>query len=236
MRMDLNRSLRDGSGNAASRGRVRFIGLGHALAVAQIALCVVTLTGAGLLVRTLQNLRSVDPGFDTNNVLLFSINPTLIGYKPAAVDALNRELQRRLASLPGVTGVSFAGTALLSGSLSSTTFELPNRPGVAADSNWLPVGIGYFDTLRAPLLAGRDFTPADYVAAAASIPAVPGDPPPSNAPPMPVIVESGVCEAILRRSLASRAALQLQARPGRARNIRVRRHRSGSRYQVQQPA
>ena len=143
MRMDLNRSLRDGSGNAASRGRARFFSLGQVLAVAQIALCVVTLTGAGLLVRTLQNLRSVDPGFDTNNILLFSINPTLIGYKPAAVDALNRALQGRLASLPGVTGVSFAQTALLSGSLSSTTFELPNRPGVAADSNWLPVGIGY---------------------------------------------------------------------------------------------
>ena len=187
MRMDLNRSLRDGAGNAA-RGRVRFIGLGHALAVAQIALCVVTLTGAGLLVRTLQNLRSVDPGFDTNNILLFSINPTLIGYKPAVVDTLNRELQRRLAALPGVTGVSFAQSALLSGSLSSTTFEIPNRPGVAADSNWLPVGIGYFETLRAPLLAGRDFTPADYIAAAASRPANPGDPPPANAPPTPVIV------------------------------------------------
>ncbi|MGA7235007.1 MAG: ABC transporter permease [Bryobacteraceae bacterium] len=188
MRMDLNRSLRDGSGNAASRGRARFFSLGQVLAVAQIALCVVTLTGAGLLVRTLQNLRSVDPGFDTNNILLFSINPTLIGYKPAAVDALNRALQGRLASLPGVTGVSFAQTALLSGSLSSTTFELPNRPGVAADSNWLPVGIGYFDTLRAPLLAGRDFTSADYIAAAASIPPTPGGPPPANAPPTPVIV------------------------------------------------
>jgi predicted permease len=188
MRMNLNRSLRDGAGNAASRGRVRIIGLGQGLAVAQIALCVVTLTGAGLLVRTLQNLRSVDPGFDTNNILLFSVNPTLIGYKPAAVDALNRQLQQRLASLPGVTGVSFAQSALLSGSLSSTTFEFPDRPGFAADSNWLPVGIGYFDTLRAPLLAGRDFTPADGVAAAASVPATPGGPPPANAPPMPVIV------------------------------------------------
>jgi predicted permease len=162
--------------------------LGQALAVAQIALCVVILTGAGLLVRTLQNLRSVDPGFDTNNVLLFNINPTLIGYKPAAVDALNRQLQGRLAALPGVTGVSFAQTALLSGSLSSTTFELPNRPGVPSDSNWLPVGTGYFDTLRAPILAGRDFKPADYAAAAASVTAVPGDPPPANAPPTPVIV------------------------------------------------
>jgi predicted permease len=188
IRMDLNRSLRDGAGNAASRGRVRLIGLGQALAVSQIALCVVILTGAGLLVRTLQNLRSVDPGFDTNNVLLFSINPTLIGYKTAAVDMLNRQLQERLARLPGVTAVSFAQSALLAGSLSSTTFEFPNRPGFAADSNWLTVGTGYFETLRAPLLGGRDFTQADYVAAAASDPAVPGGPPPAGAPPTPVIV------------------------------------------------
>ena len=102
MRMDLNRSLRDGAGNAAARGRWRSISLGQsAFAVAQIALCVVILMGAGLLVRTLQNLRSVDPGFDTSNVLLFRINPTLIGYKPAAVDTLNRQLQSRLAALPG---------------------------------------------------------------------------------------------------------------------------------------
>jgi predicted permease len=188
MRMDLNRSLRDGSGNAASRGRWRFVSLGQSLAVAQIALCVVILTGAGLLVRTLQNLRSVDPGFDTTNVLMFRVNPTLIGYKPAAVDALNRQLQARLGALPGVTGVSFAMTALLNDSLSSTTFELPNRPGVGADSNWLTIGTGYFDTLRVRLLAGRDFSAADFVAAAASRPAGPGDPPPANAPPTPVIV------------------------------------------------
>ena len=188
VRMDLNRSLRDGAGNAAARGRARFMSLGQALAVSQIALCVVILTGAGLLVRTLQNLRSVDPGFDTNNVLLFRINPTLLGYKTAAVDALNRRLQERLAALPGVTGVSYASTALLAGGLSSTTFEYPNRPGVPADSNWLPVGTGYFDTLRVPLLAGRDFTPADLAAAEASVPAVPGGPPPAAAPPRPVIV------------------------------------------------
>ncbi len=236
MRLNLNRSLRDGSGNAASRGRVRFASLGQVLAVAQIALCVVTLTGAGLLVRTLQNLRSVDPGFDTNNILLFSINPTLIGYKPAAVDALNRELQRRLASLPGVTGVSFAESALLSGSLSSTTFELPNRPGVAADSNWLPIGTGYFDTLHAPLLAGRDFTPADYRCRRRFRTGDSGRSAARQRATHAGNRESGVCEAILRRILASRTALRLQARPGRAPNIGVRRDRSGSRHQVQQPA
>ena len=203
MRMDLNRSLRDGAGNASWRGRGRFISLGQGLAVAQIGLCVVILTGAGLLVRTLRNLRSVDPGFDTNNVLLFSINPTLIGYKPAAVDALNGRLQERLAALPGVTKVSFAQIALLSGSLGGTTLELPNRPGVPCDSNWLPVGSGYFETLRAPLLAGRDFGPADYEAAEASVPAIPGGPPPANAPPTPAIVN----ETFVKRYFAGLSPL-----------------------------
>lgn len=203
MRMDLNRSLRDGAGNAASRGRVRFIGLGQILAISQIALCVVVLMGAGLLVRTLRNLRSVDPGFDTNNVLLFSVNPTLLGYKPAAVDALNRQIQGRLAAMPGVIGVSFADSTLLSGSLSSTSFEMPNRPGIAADSNWLALGAGYFATLRVPLLAGRDFTQADSLAAAASEPAVPGGPPPQGAPPTPVIVN----QAFVKQYLAGLSPL-----------------------------
>ena len=159
--------------------------------------------GAGLLVRTLQNLRSVDPSFDTNNVLLFRVNPTLIGYKLAAVDTLNRQLQGRLAALPGVIGVSFASTALLSGSLSGTTFECPNRPGAGCDSNWLPVGARYFDTMRVHLLAGRDFTPADFAAAAASTPAVPGGPPPANAPPKPVIVN----QAFVKQYFAGRSPL-----------------------------
>ena len=236
MRMDLNRSLRDGSGNAASRGRARFISLGQVLAVAQIALCVVTLTGAGLLVRTLQNLRSVDPGFDTNNVLLFSVNPTLIGYKPAAVDALNRATpgasriaarRDRASASPRPLCSPAASPARRSNSPTAQVLR-PIPTGSLSESDTStpcapPSRRPRFHSRR--LRCRRGFQPA-----------VPGGPPPANAPPTPVIVNQDFREAILRRSLASRAPLQLQARPGRARNVRVRRDRSGSRYQVQQPA
>jgi hypothetical protein len=183
-------------------GACRFIGLGQALAVAQIALCVVILTGAGMLIRTLQNLRTVDPGFDTNNVLLSSINPTLIGYQPAAVDVLNPQLQARLAQLPGVTGISYAGSTLLAGSLGSTTFELPNRPGFPADSNWLPVGTGYSTPCASPFSPGVISLRPTY-AAVASVPAVPGGPPPVGVPPTPVIVN----QTFVKRYLDGRQPL-----------------------------
>ena len=56
----------------------------------------VVLVGAGLLVRTLQNLRNVDVGFDSHNILIFGIDPTLIGYNGAQVDSFYRDLQGRL--------------------------------------------------------------------------------------------------------------------------------------------
>ena len=62
-----------------------------------MALAVVVLVRAGLLVRTLQNLRNVDPGFDTRNLLTFGLDPTLIGYKTPQIDAFYRDLQQRIA-------------------------------------------------------------------------------------------------------------------------------------------
>ena len=55
--------------------------------------------GAGLLVRSLQNLHDIDPGFATSNLLLFEINPSLMGYNSAQTDHLYRDLQERLAVL-----------------------------------------------------------------------------------------------------------------------------------------
>ena len=82
-RADLTPSLRENassiSGGASQGGRR--VRPGDALVVAQVALSVVVLVGAGLLVRTLHNLQTLDPGFDTQNVLLFGINPSLAGYK-----------------------------------------------------------------------------------------------------------------------------------------------------------
>ena len=71
--------------------------MGNGIVITQVALAVVVLVRAGLLVRTLQNLRNVDPGFDTRNLLTFGLDPTLIGYKTPQIDAFYRDLQQRIA-------------------------------------------------------------------------------------------------------------------------------------------
>jgi hypothetical protein len=79
-----------------AHGSRRRFGLGGTLVVLQVALSMVVLTGAGLLLRTLEKLRSVDPGFDTRNVLLFDIDPRLAGYTEDGIAPLYQNLQSQL--------------------------------------------------------------------------------------------------------------------------------------------
>jgi predicted permease len=119
--------------------------------------------GAGLLVRTLQNLRNVDPGFDTRNLLTFGLDPTLIGYKTPQIDAFYQDLQERLAATPGVESVSYSNSTLLSGSLWSTGFHLAGTPkDEESEANYLPVGADFFSMMHMQLLAGRNFNSADF--------------------------------------------------------------------------
>src|SRR5207244_8212979 len=82
-------------------GRSR-LGLGNGLVVLQVALAMVVLGGAGLMVHTLANLQSMNPGFDSRNILLFGIDPTLGGYKGARVDSVYHALQDQFTQIPGV--------------------------------------------------------------------------------------------------------------------------------------
>jgi predicted permease len=168
LRVDLTPALKEGASGSAGEGRTggrRFsvFTLGNGLVVAQVALAVVVLVGAGLLVRTLQNLKSIDPGFATRNVLTFSVDPTLIDYKTPQTDAFFRNLQQRLAAIPQVESVSYSNIALLTGSYSMTGFHLPGMPkDKYAGAAVLSVGADFFSTLRMRLLAGRNFTAADF--------------------------------------------------------------------------
>jgi predicted permease len=164
-RSDLTPALRESASSApggAVRSRWRFR-LGDALVVVQVALSIVMLIGAGLLVRTLNNLRRLNPGFDTENVLLFGINPAIAGYKDLQTVHLYRDLQQRFAALPGAISVSYSEDALLSGGQSGTSVHLQGTPPKSkAKTDLLPVGADFFSTMRIPLLAGRAFTPADF--------------------------------------------------------------------------
>jgi predicted permease len=184
-----------GSGKTVSEGKQRRFSAGGMLVAVQMALAIVVLVVAGLLVRTLNNLKSLNPGFDTQNVLLFGIDPSLAGYKGQQVDNLFFELQEKFSAIPGVTSATYAWYPFLSGGLWNTSFHRPGTPppskqemesGAAeknqVDSDVYPIGRKFFSTWGIPLQSGRDFTPSDYVVAASND----GDKPSSN--PTPVIV------------------------------------------------
>jgi len=174
--VDLTPALKEGfsvSTSPAHRPGKR-ITVGHALVVTQVALAIVVLVGAGLLVRTLQNLRSIDVGFDSHNLVIFGINPSLAGYKDAQIDGFYRDLQGRLAETPGVESASYSMVPLLSGALLVTGFHWPGTPqGRQSESDMLQIGPVFFSTMHIPLVAGRTFESSDYVIAANKSPTVP---------------------------------------------------------------
>jgi len=170
-RVDLTPALKEGTIVSAAGGRMggRWLSLGNGLVIAQVALAVVVLVGAGLLVRTLQNLRNVDPGFDTRNLLTFGLDPTLIGYETPQVDAFYRDLQQRIEAIPGVESVSYSNSTLLSGSLWETGFHLEGTPkDQDSDADYLPIGTGFFSLMHMRLLSGRNFNSADFAEAEAA--------------------------------------------------------------------
>jgi predicted permease len=170
-RVDLNPTLKEGAGGATRPGRMggKWFSIGNGLVVAQVALAMVVLVGAGLLVRTLQNLRNIDVGFDSHNILVFGIDPTVLGYKGAQVDSFYRDLQGRLAETPGVKSASYSMMPLLSNGLMVTGFHWPGMPkDQESQADRLDVGPNFFETLHIPFLAGRGFNSSDFKIAASN--------------------------------------------------------------------
>jgi predicted permease len=158
-RINVAPTLKENSGSmsATSFGGKRRFGLGSGLVVAQVAFSVIVLAGAGLVVRSLANLKAVDPGFDTQNVLQFGVNPTLTGYyKSDQIEPLYRELQSRLSGLPGVVSVSYSSDTLLDGELWSEDVKIEGRTDkTTVLTQMLAVGPDFFSTMRIPVMAGR---------------------------------------------------------------------------------
>src|SRR6185503_7740320 len=98
-RLDLTPTLKDGGRGSSTVSRSR---LSQGLVVLQVALSLLLLVGAGLFVRTLRNLQNVEPGFDTRNLLLFGIQPNLIGYKDDKLTTLYTQISQRLEAVAGV--------------------------------------------------------------------------------------------------------------------------------------
>jgi predicted permease len=139
--------------------------------VFQVALSVILVIGAGLFLRTLDNLKSVDLGFQRENLLLISFDPARSGYERVRVGSFFDQLLQRIREQPGVKAASLASHGSLSGVLpigtrfiNTTMHAEGSEPKPGEDSIYYKnfVAPSYFDTVGTRLVRGRDFNPHDY--------------------------------------------------------------------------
>jgi predicted permease len=141
------------------RGRLRRV-----LIVSQVALSLVLLIGAGLFVRTLHNLVTLDAGLDTEHILSFAVDPGENGYDAIRARQFLKTLVARLQASPGVIAAGVATHSLLEGGSWNTAMTIENRP---ADSGRRRVTLnnmitpGYFDAMGMHLVSGRAFDDRD---------------------------------------------------------------------------
>ena len=165
-RVDLNTALKEGTAGAGTGiGRTKTLSL---LVVCEMTLALILLIGGGLLIRTSVNLRSVNPGFESHNVLTLQMSIAGARFEhPSGVDRLVRDGIRQIRTLPGVQNVAAACCLPL-----ETVWQLPyivaGRPlsgRFHGFARWTFISPEYFEAFRIPLLHGRTFTDRDDSAA-----------------------------------------------------------------------
>jgi len=198
-RLDLVAALKDAIGRRHGAPGPR-----RALVAVQVALSIALVAGAGLLLRSLANLRAVDPGFDAPSVLEASVDPGLQGYPGDRASAFFEQLLDRVREQPSVEIAALAWTGPLTSMRDSTRVSLsggdPDAPGVLADRN--QVTPGYLSALGLPLIAGRDFTAREWREATTDGPGV-------------VIVNRSLAEALVGSPNAVGRQVRLSARQDR---------------------
>ena len=161
-RVDPGPMLKDASpGFAGRRSLTRWR---SALVVGQLALSIVLVVAAGLFAVSLKNLLQKNPGFQPENVLTFSVDPELSGYSGTRDQTFLQELERRLAALPGALTVGAASSGPFTNSDRGANVTVEGyraRPDEDLECALDAISPGFFPALKIPLLAGRDFTPAD---------------------------------------------------------------------------
>ena len=136
----------------------------RALVIAQVSLSLMLLIGAVLFTRSLQNLKNLDPGFNTSNLMAFKIDPTLNGYKPERTKSMYGRLEESLNAMPGVESASLAVMPVLEGNEWDQWVTIDSytpKVGELPDPHMNFISPGYFKTMQIPLLAGRDFRVTD---------------------------------------------------------------------------
>ena len=160
-RPNLLHALKDTSAQGgAGRTRLRSV-----LVVAQIAISLVVLIAAGLVVRTLQQLQTMNPGFDPQNALTMSFDLSLQGYDEPRGQQFYRQVVERVRALPGVKSAAATSYIPLSLNYNSRGIYVEGEPVVRGANSPIAmnaaVGPHYFETMATPILHGREFTDQD---------------------------------------------------------------------------
>jgi len=158
-RLDVAVDLKETAGTARGEsGAVRLRG-GKLLVVAQIAMSLPLVVGAGLFLRTLDNLQHQRLGFNPDKILLFKIDPTKAGFNDERLLAAYGDVQARIAAVPGVRGVTASRLGLITGWVNNGSISLENEPATLdprkRSIHWNQVAPGFFDTMGMPLVLGR---------------------------------------------------------------------------------
>ena len=166
-KVDLSPALKETRATVA-QGRLRHsairVSLSQLLVTSQIAISLLLVMAAGLFVRTLSNLHSIELGFNRENVLLFSLNARQADYKDERLARFYEDLWSRFRILPGVRDASFSDHALVSNAGSSQGVTVPGIPrpaGREAGTSLLRIGPSFFTAMQIPILLGREIEERD---------------------------------------------------------------------------
>jgi predicted permease len=155
-------TLKDTMGSIAGAGGSLFLRKG--LVTAQVALSFLLLFGAGLFVRSLQNLKTTDTGVALDNLVTFRLSPALSGYDDDRATLLQRALLERLRASPGVKSAGLAAMPILAGDEWDSSMAVEGhtaKDGEDMQAFMNALSPGYFATMNIPILEGRDFRESD---------------------------------------------------------------------------
>lgn len=165
-RVDLTPALKDGAAGASGIGRQ--LRLNRFLVASQVALSTLLLAGAGLFVRTLVNLTTMDPGFKPQQLLIFTLDGSRSGYKNDKLTGLYERIRTRLEAIPGVQAVSLSSVPLIGNSMSNSDITVPgyiSKSGESAQTYQMVTGSRFLTTMGIPILVGRDLDDRDSATA-----------------------------------------------------------------------
>jgi len=157
-RPDVMPALKDGRGGGSHHRHVQ-----HVLVVAQIAISFLILVAAGLFVRTLNKLHSIQLGYARENILLFSLNARHAGHRAPEMDTFYANLRKRFESIPGVSSATLSQSSIISAGMAGGAYRGKMKIGTVtiAGAGVMAAGPRFLTTMQIPILAGREIDDRD---------------------------------------------------------------------------